>query len=124
MDVTVLTADVSKEAAYEIDLDIAVDSADKIWFTAKRTQADIDTDAVLRKGRNATAPYDAGITVTDNATGKLKVQVTSADWPADFTDEALVFDVQIKRVSPADVTPYVVARGIIRCTQPITIVDT
>ena len=121
MDITVLEIVTGKEEALEVDLNISVDTADKIWFTAKKANADDDADAILRKGRNGTSPYNAGITITDAATGKVKIQLSSADWPSDFVDEALVFDVQIKRAS--DTTPYPVVRGIIRCLTPITIVD-
>jgi len=66
----------------------------KIWFTAKRSFADADDDAVIRLGTVNTGL--AGVTVTDALDGRARVVI-----PSEATDalEAgtvfLVYDVQL-----------------------------
>lgn len=79
---------------WDLDASIPIDaSSDKIWFTAKHSKEDPDSDAVLAYGLNA-APL-SGITVTSEPDGKFRVTSLPADLAA-VSARALVYDVKVK----------------------------
>lgn len=119
MDIQTITGEIGKGGLYEIDLDVSVDGATKIWFTAKQHTADIDTDAILRKGMNLGAGEPTGIAIVDASAGKVQLQIDESDWPASFSDEALVFDVQVRRAG--DTAPYTAVRGVMRLGNAVTV---
>lgn len=74
-----------------------------LWFTAKRSPADVDADAVFQKSTGS------GISVSDAAGGLARVTVAPTDTSTlSNTDQTLECDVQLKE---ADGTVTTVARG-------------
>jgi hypothetical protein len=80
---------------WDLDVSIALEAGDKIWFTAKNKKADTDADAVIKLGYNVAGL--SGITITDLATGKFRVTAPAASTVS--AGRALVYDVKVKQVA-------------------------
>lgn len=76
------------------------DPAIKIWFTAKRSVADADADAVFKYG-TATAAL-TGVAITDGPGGLYTVTIPKADQGSLVGTESLflVYDVQMEETGP------------------------
>lgn len=96
--------------ALDVDLTGAVD----IWMTAKSARADADP-GVFQKS------VGAGITVIDDATGTISVELDPADTSdLDATTNRLFYDVQVEDVDNK-VTTYRLGRLVVRPDVTVTI---
>ncbi len=113
MNETELTGIRNDDNFYDFDVTGDLDVADKIWFRAARTKADLtDANAVIKKGLNVAG--QSGIATLDAPTGKFQVQLEPVDTSGLTSDEALVFHCVLRK---ADVSmDTTVAKGVIRLT--------
>lgn len=90
----------------------AVDGA-QVRFTLKRSSADPDEDALIRKDTGGN-----GITVVDAAAGRVRITLLPADTLTLPPKAVLKFDIKLQ---PADPTKsYIVYEGSLQARMPIT----
>lgn len=74
-----------------VDLNVDLDPTDEVWFTAKYSKSDLDSEAVITKQRSL-----GGIVDVEPTTGRCQVKVLPADTD-DLVGRGLVYDVKVKK---------------------------